>query len=104
MTPKHAFEVLLNIPEPRRTLTLSDAATALRVSELLALIWMDLDFRELVMYVRRAYVCEVQGAEVEDIESSGSHPPESRKRFRMMVARDGVEPPTPAFSGLRSTT
>ena len=31
MTPKQAFEVLLNIPEPRRTLTLSDAATALRV-------------------------------------------------------------------------
>ena len=26
------------------------------------------------------------------------------KTFRMMVARDGVEPPTPAFSGLRSTT
>ena len=24
--------------------------------------------------------------------------------FRLMVARDGVEPPTPAFSGLRSTT
>ncbi len=28
----------------------------------------------------------------------------SGKSFRMMVARDGVEPPTPAFSGLRSTT
>ena len=26
------------------------------------------------------------------------------KSFEMMVARDGVEPPTPAFSGLRSTT
>jgi hypothetical protein len=26
------------------------------------------------------------------------------KCFQMMVARDGVEPPTPAFSGLRSTT
>jgi hypothetical protein len=26
------------------------------------------------------------------------------KCFGMMVARDGVEPPTPAFSGLRSTT
>jgi hypothetical protein len=26
------------------------------------------------------------------------------KSFGMMVARDGVEPPTPAFSGLRSTT
>jgi len=56
MTPKQAFEVLLNIPEPRRTLTLSDAATALRVSELLGLMWMDLDFEGLVMYVRRAYV------------------------------------------------
>jgi len=30
MTPKQAFEVLLNIPESRRTSTLSDAATALR--------------------------------------------------------------------------
>jgi hypothetical protein len=26
------------------------------------------------------------------------------KSFGMMVARDGIEPPTPAFSGLRSTT
>jgi hypothetical protein len=26
------------------------------------------------------------------------------KCFGMMVARDGVEPPTPAFSGLRSTS
>ena len=25
------------------------------------------------------------------------------KRLAMMVARDGIEPPTPAFSGLRST-
>jgi hypothetical protein len=25
--------------------------------------------------------------------------PEAAKFFRMMVARDGVEPPTPAFSG-----
>lgn len=56
MTPKQAFEILLNIPEPRRTLTLSDAATALRVSELLALMWTDLDFAGLVMYVKRAYV------------------------------------------------
>jgi hypothetical protein len=27
---------------------------------------------------------------------------EKTKFFRMMVARDGVEPPTPAFSGLYS--
>jgi hypothetical protein len=31
-------------------------------------------------------------------------PPFATKFFGMMVARDGVEPPTPAFSGLRSTT
>ncbi len=74
MTPKQAFEILLNIPEPRRTLTLSDAATALRVSELLALMWMDLDFANLVMYVRRAYVWgQVQGAEIQGIEGPSSH-------------------------------
>jgi hypothetical protein len=28
----------------------------------------------------------------------------SAKSLKNMVARDGVEPPTPAFSGLRSTT
>jgi integrase len=56
MTPQQVFEILLNIREPRRTITLSDAATALRVSELLALMWTDLDFVDLVMYVRRAYV------------------------------------------------
>ena len=55
MTPQQAFEIL-NIPEPRRTLALSDAATALRVSEILGLMWMDLNFEDLVMYVRRAYV------------------------------------------------
>jgi integrase len=56
MTPAQAFQVLLKIPEPRRTLTLSDAATALRISELVALSWMDLDFDGLLMHVRRAYV------------------------------------------------
>ncbi len=56
MTPQQAFEILLNTPEPRRTLVLCDAATALRVSEILGLMWIDLDFEELVMHVRRAYV------------------------------------------------
>jgi integrase len=56
MTPQQAFEILLNTPEPRRTLVLCDAATALRVSEILGLMWKDLGFDELVMHVRRAYV------------------------------------------------
>src|SRR6185312_11319693 len=56
MSPQQDFEILLNIPEPRRTLVLSDAATALRVSEILGLWWMDLNFEDLIMFVRRAYV------------------------------------------------
>ena len=56
MTSEQAFQVLLKIPEPRRTLALSDAATALRISELVALTWMDLDFTALQIHVRRAYV------------------------------------------------
>ena len=57
MTPKQAFEVLLNICEPRRTLTLSDAATALRVSELLGLMWMDLDFANERSMPRKTTSC-----------------------------------------------
>jgi integrase len=56
MNPRQAFEILLNIPEPRRTLVLTDAATALRVSEILGLMWADLDFECQVIEVKRAYV------------------------------------------------
>jgi integrase len=56
MNPRQAFEILLNIPEPRRTLVLTDAATALRVSEILGLMWMDLNFEDQVIEVKRAYV------------------------------------------------
>ncbi len=35
----------------------------------------------------------------ERVEKSSNIP---AKPFKSMVARDGVEPPTPAFSGLRS--
>ncbi len=56
MNPQRAFEILLNIPEPRRTLVLTDAATALRVPEILGLMWMDLDFSDQVIEVKRAYV------------------------------------------------
>jgi integrase len=56
MTPEQAFQLLLKIPEPRRTLVLSDAATALRISELVALTWADLDFGGLLIHVRQAYV------------------------------------------------
>jgi integrase len=40
----------------RRTMILTDAATALRVSEVLALQWHDLDFEAQLIRVRQAYV------------------------------------------------
>lgn len=56
MSPRQAFEILVNIPEPRRTLVLTDAATALRVSEILGLMWADVDFESQIIQVKRAYV------------------------------------------------
>lgn len=35
---------------------MTDAATALRVSEILGLMWLDLDFVDQVINARRAYV------------------------------------------------
>ena len=46
----------------RRTMVLTDAATALRVSEILALMWKDLDFVAQLIRVRRAYVYRRFGA------------------------------------------
>ena len=45
-----------NLDLMRRTMALTDAATALRVSEVLALKWNDLDFTDHFIQVRRAYV------------------------------------------------
>jgi integrase len=56
MSPRQAFKILVNIPEPRRTLVLTDAATALRVSEILGLMWADVDFESQIIQVKRAYV------------------------------------------------
>ena len=56
MRPEQAFEMLLNVPEPRRTLVLTDAATALRVSEVLGLKWLDINFAGQVINVSRAFV------------------------------------------------
>jgi hypothetical protein len=74
MTPKQAFEVLLNIPEPRRTLTLSDAATGLAG---VGIARIDVDGSRLrrVGDVRSASLCmgKVQGSEVEGFEGTCSH-------------------------------
>ncbi len=57
LSPKQAFAVMLNLPEPERTLTLLAAGTGLRISECLGLQWQDVSFAEAVIYVRRTWTC-----------------------------------------------
>jgi integrase len=56
LTLPQVLEILDNLDLMRRTMALTDAATALRVSEILALKWNDLDFIDHLIRVRRAYV------------------------------------------------
>jgi integrase len=57
LSPEQAFAVMLNLPEPGRTLTLLAAGTGLRISECLGLQWQDVSFAEAVIYVRRTWTC-----------------------------------------------
>lgn len=56
LTLPQVLDILDNLDLMRRTMALTDAATALRVSEVLALKWNDLDFTDHFIQVRRAYV------------------------------------------------
>jgi integrase len=56
LTLPQVLEIFDNLDLMRRTMILTDAATALRVSEELALQWLDLDFAGQLIRVRRAYV------------------------------------------------
>src|SRR5438094_3022136 len=57
LTAEQAFTVLLELPEPERTLTLLAAGTGLRISECLGLQWQDLSFTESCIRVRRTWTC-----------------------------------------------
>jgi len=56
LTMPQVLDILESLDLMRRTMALTDAATALRVSEVLALKWNDLDFIAQHIQVRRAYV------------------------------------------------
>jgi integrase len=56
LTPVQAFAIINQLGLMLRTLVLVTAATALRISEILALQWRDIDVENQCIYVRRAYV------------------------------------------------
>ena len=62
LTLPQVLDIFDNLDLMRRTMVLTDAATALRVSEILALMWKDLDFVAQLIRVRRAYVYRRFGA------------------------------------------
>jgi integrase len=57
LTPVQAFDVLMKLDEPERTLTLLAAATRLRVSECLGLQWQDVSFEQSQIHVRGTWTC-----------------------------------------------
>ena len=75
LTLPQVLDIFDNLDLMRRTMVLTDAATALRVSEILALMWKDLDFVAQLIRVRRAYVYRRFGAPKSKVlEGPGSWP------------------------------
>jgi integrase len=56
LSPAQAFAIINQLGLMLRTLVLVTAATALRISEILALQWRDINVENQCIYVRRAYV------------------------------------------------
>jgi len=57
LKPEQAYAILLHLREPERTLTLLAAGTGLRISECLGLQWLDVNFAEGMIHVRRTWTC-----------------------------------------------
>jgi integrase len=57
ITPEQAYEIVRNLRQPERTLTLLAAGTGLRISECLGLRWQDANFADATIHVRRTWTC-----------------------------------------------
>jgi integrase len=62
LTPEEIMAFLAELPDPLRTMIELDAFTGLRRGELIGLRWMDVDFENLILHVRRSLVAMVEGA------------------------------------------
>jgi integrase len=70
LTQEQAMAILTHLKEPVRTMVWLDATTGLRVSELLALRWHDIDVDADAMHVHRGIVCSVVGNTKSDASKS----------------------------------
>lgn len=62
LMPEEITAILEKLPEPLRTAIELDAFTGLRRGELIGLQWRDIDFKNLVIHVRRSVVLMVHGS------------------------------------------
>lgn len=56
VNPEQAFQIMIQLEEPYRTLVFLVAVTGLRISEALGLQWRDLDYQHHVIHLQRAWV------------------------------------------------
>ena len=56
LTMSQCVDIVSNLNDMHRVLVLADAATGLRISEILALRWLDIDWKNSCIRVVRAYV------------------------------------------------
>ena len=70
LTQEQAMAILIHLEEPVRTMVWLDATTGLRVSELLALRWHDINFDAGGMNVQRGIVYNVVGDTKSDSSQS----------------------------------
>ena len=55
ISPEEGFKILMAMPQPERTIALIIAVTGLRISECLGLRWVDIDYENQQISVRRAW-------------------------------------------------
>ena len=56
VTPEQAWSIAENLPLYERTLVITEAATGCRISECLALKWLDIEWEKSLIRVQRAWV------------------------------------------------
>lgn len=84
LKPEQAFALLMELPEPERTLTLLAAGTGLRISECLGLQWGDVDFENEKINLRRTWV----GRRVGEPKSKASKCPVPMHRLLAVFMAD----------------